>query len=687
MTNNGYEERPNICVLIDFENMAVSAEQVDQEFDLTPVMELLKTRGRLAIKRAYGDWARYRHFRADLLDHAVDLVQLYRFGSAGKNRADIRLAIDAMEVLFTRPGVDWFAVIAGDSDYSTLMNKLREYGKYTIGIGLRHATGDLLVKSCDEFVFYESLVGRELGGVALDSGQARELLARALRAIQHQGALPVSGPRLRETMVAFDSTFNETNLGHDQFASFLRAHADLVQLEYRDKLLYVGLAEGAASAPEFAPRESSTWSPGAAPAWSSSSPALGTGGLLPARDGAPWPGTLPQSEVYRHQLRRAERLILEPTLRRTLLGELQDLLARGDSELTLNRAAEVLRSRDDGTSGLRAKGPIVEVSKLALLGDAVTLRRPAAGLSSPVLAVINGSEDAFRRAAESVYVQKLAEASLELSFTDISLMLFDTATEGGHVEALLGDLRASGRLTERENGRYGPPEDWAATLRLPTLASAVAELDACALASEVVSPGTARALFEAGNTVRGSNFAQASERYLRAARLQQEAIRRGAPGAGREDFWWYFANFLATRAGAAFSEGRYPLAVPYYLAFFALLREGEPLWDQVLKLVNVMLSYYFATAAKQVGISPGRNPGYTHPTLMAVLLHNHPEPSVAARWTELATELARTNPALVEMMIDYGSLTPADPVLVNRTTGVFRELLADWYAEPALSAE
>src|SRR5919199_1430373 len=243
-----HEDRPNICVLIDFENMAVSAEQVDQEFDLTPVMELLKTRGRLAIKRAYGDWARYRHFRTDLLDHAVDLVQLYRFGSAGKNRADIRLAIDAMEVVFTRPGVDMFAIVAGDSDYSTLVNKLREYGKHTIGIGLRHATGDLLVKSCDEFLFYEALVGRELGGAALDGAQARELLTRALRALQQQGALPVFASKLKQTMVALDSTFKEANLGHEQFASFLRACGDLVQLEYRNKLLYVGLADEAKAA-------------------------------------------------------------------------------------------------------------------------------------------------------------------------------------------------------------------------------------------------------------------------------------------------------------------------------------------------------------------------------------------------------------------------------------------------------
>ncbi|HLH26999.1 MAG TPA: NYN domain-containing protein [Chloroflexota bacterium] len=674
MTNTTQDERPNICVLIDFENMAVSAEQVDQEFDLTPVMELLKTRGRLAIRRAYGDWARYRHFRADLLDHAVDLVQLYRFGSAGKNRADIRLAIDAMEVVFTRPAVDMFAIIAGDSDYSTLVAKLREYGKYTIGIGLRHATGDLLVKSCDEFLFYETLVGRELGGAALDGAQARELLARALRALQHQGALPVYAAKLKQTMLALDSTFSEANLGHEHFDGFLRANSDLAQTEYRNKLLYVGLADGALNSREFTGKDG--------PRWSASEPAPAGAAPGVVRDGAAWPGSMPLSEAYRHQLRRSERLVVEPTLRRTLLGELHDVLSRGDADLTLNRAAEILRSRDEATSAPRPKGPIIEVCKLALLGDAVTLRRPRAGLSSPALPAANGDVEAFRRAAESVYVQKIAEAGLELGHTDLSLVLFDTATEASAVESILGDLRASGRLTEREGGRFGPPEDWAAVLQLPTLASAVAELDACALTTDVVSPGAARALFEAGNTVRGTNFAQASERYLRAARLQLEAIRRGAPGAGREDFWWYFANFLATRAGAAFSEGRYPLAVPYYLAFFALLREGEPLWDQVFKLVNVMLSYYFATAAKQVGISPGRNPGYTHPTLMAVLLHNHPEPAVAARWHELAVELARTNPALVEQMLDYASLTPADPMLVNRTATVLRELLSDWYATP-----
>jgi len=658
VNNTTPEDRPNICVLIDFENIVVSAEQVDQEFDLTPIMELLKTRGRLAIKRAYGDWARYRHFRADLLDHAVDLVQLYRFGSAGKNRADIRLAIDAMEVVFTRPGVSVFAIVAGDSDYSTLVNKLREYGKYTIGIGLRHATGDLLVKSCDEFVFYESLVGRELGGAALDGAQARELLARALRALQQQGALPVFASKLKQTMVALDPTFNEANLGYEQFASFLRANADLVQLEYRNKLLYVDLADGAAQA-------------------AASLAAVPTA----ARESAP-----PLSELYRAQLRRAERLVVEPTLRRTLLNELYDLLARGAPDLTLHRAAEVLRARDDAASAPRAKGPVLEVCKLALLGDAVRLRRPRAGLSSPAGLPPDSSPEAFRRAAEAVYVQKIAEAGLELSFTDLSLLLFDTATEAGYLEELLGELRARGRLSEREGGRFGPPEDWAAPLRLPILASAVAELEACPVSTEAVTPGMARALFEAGNTVRGSNFAQASERYLRAARLQLEAIRRGAPGAGREDFWWYFANFLATRAGAAFSEGRYPLAVPYYLAFFALLREGEPLWDQVFKLVNVMLSYYFATAAKQLGISPGRNPGYTHPTLMAVLLHNHAEPAVSARWSELAAELARTNPALVEMLLDYASMTPADPALVERTTAALRALLADWYSEDAASA-
>jgi hypothetical protein len=536
------------------------------------------------------------------------------------------------------------------------VNKLREYGKYTIGIGLQHATGDLLLKSCDEFIFYESLLGRDLSGGALDGAQARELLTHALGILQQQGGLPVMLSRLKQTMVALDPAFNEANLGPDQLAGFLRAQPDLVRLEQRNRLLYVSLADRAAPV--------------------AAAPAVG----LHGRD-----TVLPLGEQYRHQLRRAGRMVLDMGLRRGLLDDLHRLCSDGRDDLTLNRAADLLHLDDENGGGPTIRAPGLEVCKLTLLGEAVPLRRPRAGLSSP-LAAAPGSADAFRRAAESVYVQKVAEAGLELSFADLSLVLFDTATEGSYLEELLEALRGAGRLAPRGDGRYGPPDDWAALLQLPTLASAVAELDACPLGNELVTAGAARGLFEAGNTVRSSNFAQASERYLRAARVQLEAIRNGTPGAGCEDFWWYFANFLATRAGAAFSESRFALAVPYYLAFFALLREGEPLWDHVLKLVNVMLSYYFATAAKQVGASPGRNPGYTHPLLMAVSLQHHQDSAVVARWEELIAELVYTNSALVEMLLDYAGLIPADPAQVENTTRTLHRLLADWYARAPADA-
>src|SRR5262249_37391465 len=157
-------------------------------------------------------------------------------------------------------------------------------------------------KSCDEFMFYESLVGRELGGAALDGAQAREQLSRALRALQQQGALPVFASKLKQTMVALDSTFNEANLGHEQFAGFLRATADLVDVQHPTKLLAVVWA-GARTRPP---------------------PAFSIGLSTPREL------SLPLSEVYRLQLRRAERLVVEPRLRQTLLGELHDLLAQPD---------------------------------------------------------------------------------------------------------------------------------------------------------------------------------------------------------------------------------------------------------------------------------------------------------------------------------------------------------------------
>ena len=123
-----------IAVFIDFENVALWAEQEFLDFELTPLMEYLQSRGPVVLKRCYGDWSRFSRYREELMNNAIDLIQIYSV-RAGKNRADIRMALDAMETAMTRTQIQTFVIVSGDSDFGPLVNKLREYGKYTLGIG------------------------------------------------------------------------------------------------------------------------------------------------------------------------------------------------------------------------------------------------------------------------------------------------------------------------------------------------------------------------------------------------------------------------------------------------------------------------------------------------------------------------------------------------------------------------
>ena len=236
---------PQMAVFIDFENVATSAEANYGDFDVTAVADLLRSRGRLLIKRAYGDWGRFHRYRRPMLENGIDLLQLYSVGIQQKNRADVRLAIDAMETVFTRPNIDVYAIISGDSDFTELIHKLRDYGKYTIGIGLHSATSDLLRRACDEFIFYETLIAEELSDIAdeLQLPDPRDLLRRALMAAAHKGETPVFAGRLKQIMLSLDSSFNEANYGYQQFRAFLEGQLSLIALQDIDSQLYVQLRQ------------------------------------------------------------------------------------------------------------------------------------------------------------------------------------------------------------------------------------------------------------------------------------------------------------------------------------------------------------------------------------------------------------------------------------------------------------
>ncbi len=151
-------ERHDLAVFIDFENIALGMRgRTDQVFHVQRVLQRLLEKGNILIKRAYADWSRFGSYTKPFHEAAIELIEIPRRGDAGKNSADIRMCVDAMDLCYAKVHIDTFVLVSGDSDFSPLVSKLRENGKRVIGLGLRGSTSELLVANCDEFLFYESL--------------------------------------------------------------------------------------------------------------------------------------------------------------------------------------------------------------------------------------------------------------------------------------------------------------------------------------------------------------------------------------------------------------------------------------------------------------------------------------------------------------------------------------------------
>jgi uncharacterized protein (TIGR00288 family) len=147
----------SIAVFIDFENFALGMEHSRKKFEIQKVLERLLEKGKILVKRAYADWTRYRDYKTSLHEAAIELIEVPKRSSAGKNSADIRMCVDAIDMAHSKNHIDTFALLTGDSDFSPLVSKLKENGKRVIGLGMKDSTSLLLVDNCDEFVYYEDL--------------------------------------------------------------------------------------------------------------------------------------------------------------------------------------------------------------------------------------------------------------------------------------------------------------------------------------------------------------------------------------------------------------------------------------------------------------------------------------------------------------------------------------------------
>src|SRR5581483_11925216 len=216
---------PNAALLIDFDNVTMGIRS-DLGKELRSLLSSEIIKGKVAVQRAYADWRRYPQYIVPLSEASIDLIFAPAYGASKKNATDIRLAIDALELVFTRPEIGTFILLSGDSDFSSLVIKLKEYGKYVIGVGIRESSSDLLVQNCDEYYSYNALAGLVK---ASEDEPARkydpwELVTEAVQRMKRNNDV-MRSDRLKQVMQEIDSTFDEKNQGYSKFSRFCQEAA------------------------------------------------------------------------------------------------------------------------------------------------------------------------------------------------------------------------------------------------------------------------------------------------------------------------------------------------------------------------------------------------------------------------------------------------------------------------------
>ena len=211
---------PNAALLIDFDNVTMGIRS-DLQTELRNLLSSAIISGKVNVQRAYADWRRYPQYVVPLAESSIDMIMAPAYGSSKKNATDIRLAVDAIELVFTRPEIGTFILLSGDSDFSSLVIKLKEYGKYVIGVGIRESSSDLLVQNCDEYYSYNTLAGLVKSG---DEPGTRkwdpyELVTEAIGRMQKNGDV-MRSDRLKQVMQEIDASFDEKDLGMSKFSRF-----------------------------------------------------------------------------------------------------------------------------------------------------------------------------------------------------------------------------------------------------------------------------------------------------------------------------------------------------------------------------------------------------------------------------------------------------------------------------------
>jgi uncharacterized protein (TIGR00288 family) len=217
----------SLAVFIDFENMGLGFNNRRDRFEINKVLERLVEKGKIVAKKAYADWSRFGMYTGGLHEAAIELVEIPRRGVSGKNSADIRLVVDAIDLAYSKDHIDTFVIVSGDSDFSPLVSKLKELGKHVIGLGLVDATSDLLRDNCDEFIYYEDLDRAPIIPVGMNDQipdrkrKVFSLLLDSLLALRRENKEIIYSSMLKDTIKRKKPSFNEEYYGYRTFSELL----------------------------------------------------------------------------------------------------------------------------------------------------------------------------------------------------------------------------------------------------------------------------------------------------------------------------------------------------------------------------------------------------------------------------------------------------------------------------------
>jgi uncharacterized protein (TIGR00288 family) len=248
-------EARSLAVFRDFENVALGVREAKYpQFDMEKVLERLLAKGSIVVKKAYCDWDRYKEFKAAMHGASFELIEIPHLRQSGKNSADIRMVVDALDLCYTKAHVDTFVIVSGDSDFSPLVSKLRENAKTVIGVGVKNSSSDLLIANCDEFIYYDDLVRQDEqkrratkkrkdatpAGTGEDKKhEAFDLLLTTLEAlIAERGAdEKIWGSMVKQALKRRNPGFNESYYGFRAFSDLLEeaGKKNLIKLESDEK--------------------------------------------------------------------------------------------------------------------------------------------------------------------------------------------------------------------------------------------------------------------------------------------------------------------------------------------------------------------------------------------------------------------------------------------------------------------